>query len=557
MPASMADIRKQIAECSAASNTAPTFVGATTTLTVAQSASATDLKSLLHVSDSDSGQTETWTQSSAPSHGTLTISGATASSGSADLTPGGTLTYTPTAGYAGADSFTVQVSDGTASAARTISVTVSAPTVTVSALTLNSMTVGTLFTPQSFSGAGGTGTYTYSVSAGLLPAGLSLDASSGALTGTPTTAGAYSFTIQTTDSSTGTSAPFSGTRAFSGSVAAAAAGACDSSSDGQTLTSAPSALCASGSASSVTSGNTLYTWTCAGGGAPASCSATRHYLVTPSAGTNGSLSPSAAQSVAYNATPSFTASPSSGHDLQSVSGCAGSLSGSSYTTGAITADCTVAARFSYRVRLNDTGASQCYDGSGLAACSRANSGNAAAHPRQDGRFGRDAAQAAGQLAAKTGGGAAGFDFTPLDASGTVLALTGAPPVPSATPACTRDNVTGLLWEVKTAANKANLYSFAATAAYASAANSASLCGASSGWRLPSRRELLSLVHHGASNPAIDGDYFPNTDSSGYWTGDPYAVPASTSVWKVDFYTGEAAEQDPAGTIRARLVRSGP
>lgn len=105
-------------------NTAPTFVGSTTTLTVAENSSGTDLKSLLHVSDTDSSQTETWSQSSAPSHGTLSFSSATAASGSSDITPGGTITYTPTNGYAGSDSFTVQVSDGTATATRTISVTV-------------------------------------------------------------------------------------------------------------------------------------------------------------------------------------------------------------------------------------------------------------------------------------------------------------------------------------------------------------------------------------------------------------------------------------------------
>ena len=108
------------------SNIAPTFVGSTTTLTVNQNASATDIKGLLHVSDTDASQTETWTQSAAPSHGTLSISGATASSGSTDITPGGTITYTPNAGYSGSDSFTVQVSDGSDSATRTITVSVNA-----------------------------------------------------------------------------------------------------------------------------------------------------------------------------------------------------------------------------------------------------------------------------------------------------------------------------------------------------------------------------------------------------------------------------------------------
>ncbi|PTY02109.1 hypothetical protein DB347_24620 [Opitutaceae bacterium EW11] len=108
-------------------NTAPTFVGATTSLSIYQNASATSVAGLLHVSDTDSSQTEIWSQSSAPSHGTLTISSATASSGSSDITPGGTIAYTPTTGYSGSDSFVIQVSDGTATATRTISVTITNP----------------------------------------------------------------------------------------------------------------------------------------------------------------------------------------------------------------------------------------------------------------------------------------------------------------------------------------------------------------------------------------------------------------------------------------------
>ncbi|MBI5656087.1 MAG: right-handed parallel beta-helix repeat-containing protein [Geobacter sp.] len=108
-------------------NTAPTFVGATTTLTVSQNSGAADIKGLLHVSDADASQTETWTQSVAPNHGTLGFSGATASSGSTDITPGGTITYQPAAGYIGTDSFTVQVSDGSATATRQITVTVIPP----------------------------------------------------------------------------------------------------------------------------------------------------------------------------------------------------------------------------------------------------------------------------------------------------------------------------------------------------------------------------------------------------------------------------------------------
>jgi len=108
-------------------NDAPTFVGATTTLDLNQDASATSIVSILHASDPDGGQTLTWSQNSAPSHGSLSFSSATASTPGADLIPGGTITYTPTSGYAGSDSFSVQVGDGTVTATRTITVSVNSP----------------------------------------------------------------------------------------------------------------------------------------------------------------------------------------------------------------------------------------------------------------------------------------------------------------------------------------------------------------------------------------------------------------------------------------------
>lgn len=105
-------------------NTAPSFVGTTTALKIVQNSAAVNIKPVLNVSDTNHGQTLTWKQAVAPAHGGLVFTNATATSGGTNIGPGGTITYQPTAGYSGADSFTVQVGDGVASANRQFSVTV-------------------------------------------------------------------------------------------------------------------------------------------------------------------------------------------------------------------------------------------------------------------------------------------------------------------------------------------------------------------------------------------------------------------------------------------------
>lgn len=202
-------------------NNAPSFVGANTSITVPHNASPVDISGLLHVNDTDSGQTESWRQYGPPSHGSLSLSGGgvSANSGSTDIAPLGAITYHPMPGYAGSDSFVVAVFDGIATATRTINVTVSNPTISVGALNLNNLIVGTpYFSPSS--ATGGYGPYAYSIIAGALPAGLTIDSNGGFIRGTPTASGAFSFTMRAVDASTGTG-PFSATRVFSGTVAAA------------------------------------------------------------------------------------------------------------------------------------------------------------------------------------------------------------------------------------------------------------------------------------------------------------------------------------------------
>lgn len=188
--------------------------------------------------------------------------------------------------------------------------------------------------------------------------------------------------------------------------------------------------------------------------------------------------------------------------------------------------------------LNDTGLSQCFDASGPVACTQANVGDSALHPRQDARFGRDAQAAAGSLV-KIGGGAAGFDFTALDAAGQ--------PVAPGAHACVRDNVTGLVWSTETLASTF-------TAAGAAAAGY-SRCSQWQGWRLPTRRELLSIVHNGATQPAIDAAYFPATVPGGYWSGDVYGLDTA-KAWAVDFADGASLAPAQSASNALRLVSAG-
>lgn len=68
------------------------------------------------------------------------------------------------------------------------------------------------------------------------------------------------------------------------------------------------------------------------------------YTVTAAAGTGGTISPSSAL-VSYGSTTTFTATPSTGYYILSVTGCNGTLSGNAYTTATVTESCTVSAQF--------------------------------------------------------------------------------------------------------------------------------------------------------------------------------------------------------------------
>ncbi|MEO8613199.1 MAG: putative Ig domain-containing protein, partial [Chloroflexota bacterium] len=110
----------------------------------------------------------------------------------------GAITGTPTT--TGTFPFTVTVTDSLgATGSLAYSVTIN-PAITVTPATLPNGTVGVAFN-QTISATGGSGTYSnFAVTAGSLPAPLTLDATTGAITGTPPTAGTFPFTVTVTDS---------------------------------------------------------------------------------------------------------------------------------------------------------------------------------------------------------------------------------------------------------------------------------------------------------------------------------------------------------------------
>ena len=71
------------------------------------------------------------------------------------------------------------------------------------------------------------------------------------------------------------------------------------------------------------------------------------HTVTSSVGTSaGSITPLGGQEINYGSTTQFTLTPNTGYHIASVGGtCNGSLVSNTYTTSAITADCTVVANF--------------------------------------------------------------------------------------------------------------------------------------------------------------------------------------------------------------------
>ena len=239
------------------------------------------------------------------------------------------------------------------------------------------------------------------------------------------------------------------------------------------------------------------------------------------------------------------------------------------------------------VALNDTGVTRCAD-----QLDQDLNCPVATHLSQDAENGRDV------TLNDSSDGNAGFSFSKLDSNGQIQGA-------SATSwDCVLDNVTGLIWEVKTPvvepratvagafnlrANTNNYTWYDAsrpsasgdrgvenggvcygadscdTAGYVAAINNAALCGFND-WRLPTREELHSIVDYSQDEPGpmLDTDYFPEASNSDavhglhtdwYWTSQTAAGYAAYA-WAVNFNYGGDSQTNKTSVQSIRLVRGG-
>jgi hypothetical protein len=129
-----------------------------------------------------------------------------------------------------------------------------------------------------------------------------------------------------------------------------------------------------------------------------------------------------------------------------------------------------------------------------------------------------------------------------------------------------DTVTGLMWDKCPYGQTANdcsggsafRFTWANALVQTVALNGINYKGHND-WRLPSIRELESLVKTSLTHPAIDDVAFPNTDlSQSYWSS-TLAVHDISGAWAVPFQTGDVASLDgsqQANNSFVRVVRNG-
>jgi|GEM_PF-2347922 len=154
----------------------------------------------------------------------VTVANGAVTSGSFGGSGAGPYTFTVTP--SGVGTVTVSLAANVAqdanntgnAASNSVSVQFQAPTLAITPNSLPQGTQGTAYS-QALSASGGTAPYTFAITAGSLPAGLTLS-SSGTIAGTPTANGTFNFTVTATDNSA--PVPGSGSRSYTLVIAAPA-----------------------------------------------------------------------------------------------------------------------------------------------------------------------------------------------------------------------------------------------------------------------------------------------------------------------------------------------
>ena len=242
--------------------------------------------------------------------------------------------------------------------------------------------------------------------------------------------------------------------------------------------------------------------------------------------------------------------------------------------------------------LNDSGQITCYNATTSTGTVSAGTPDpeTAGFNEQDCTRGRSAADAVGALRKIGASSVPGRDYSKIANDGSDLPASAVLGTGAGAWGCTRDNVTGLIWEIKTddnglrnvghrytwydtntAINGGNAGTLGTsttcnstlsncnTTAFRNSVNALAgasrLCGQTD-WRLPTASELQSLLHDGAFTPAIDGVYFPNTISNSYWSGVNSASNAGLAAWCVFFDDGFVDFNNKSGVSGVRLVRGG-
>jgi hypothetical protein len=117
-----------------------------------------------------------------------------------------------------------------------------------------------------------------------------------------------------------------------------------------------------------------------------------------------------------------------------------------------------------------------------------------------------------------------------------------------------DTITGLVWQRDGSGPRAGCTNATTcTLAEAEAYCAALVLGGVSGWRVPARMELLTIVDFTRRNPSIDRTAFPDTPAEWFWHSTPCPTVGGYRCY-VNFNYGYSFDTDVGSYLRVRCVR---